>query len=134
MKRLTAAFVFLLATGASTPAQELRPWTSYKTILWMGAQAQSHRANPKLPERLRELGINTGMVGGGGDPKWLADAGLGHYVENMVTKGLCLKFRSNVTNWSKFVDDWKVGRSEAGLIRDYSLEDPAWRNQALAEM
>ena len=70
------------------------------------------------------------MVGAGGDPTHLADSGFGHYVENIVTKGLCLKFRSNVTNWSKFIDQWKVERSEAGLVRDYSFEDPKWRSEA----
>ncbi|HYF35298.1 MAG TPA: hypothetical protein VD994_08430, partial [Prosthecobacter sp.] len=126
--------ISLLALALPVAAQNLRPWTQYRTILWMGAQAQKHQSDPHLRDRLRELGVNTGMVGPGGDPTTLTDAGFGHYVENMITKGLCLKFRSNVTNWSKFLDEWKVERSEQGLVRLYSFEDPVWRKEALRDM
>lgn len=134
MSRLAPLLCLLFLASGPTSAQTPRPWTEYRTILWMGTEGQKHKGDPKLVARLRELGINTGMVGGGGDPQWYAEAGLGHYVENMISKGLCLKFRSKVTNWSKFVDEWKVARPEAGLVRDYSLEDPVWRNEVLKQM
>lgn len=122
----------LLASPAL--AESLRPWTEYSTILWLGEKAQPHVGSPLLGDRLRELGINTGMVGRGGDPKPLLDQGFGFYVENLITRGLCLKFQSGVTNWDQFVTRWKDERSEAGLVRDYSLEDPVWRSQALDDM
>ena len=47
----------------SLQAQNLRPWNDYRVILWMGEKGQKSLANPKLPERFRELGINSGMIG-----------------------------------------------------------------------
>ena len=107
-------------------AQNLRPWTDYRIILWMGENGQKALANPAMPERLRELGINSGMIGPGGDPSFYAKNGFGHYVENIVNEGLCLKFRSNVTNWDKFVTEWAKTRDNASLVRDYPLEDSIW--------
>jgi hypothetical protein len=69
----------------------------------MGEQAGKSLTNPRLPERLRELGITTGMTGPGGDTTFYQRNGFGYYVENIVNEGLCLKFRSKVTDWNKFV-------------------------------
>ncbi|MCA1962731.1 MAG: beta-galactosidase, partial [Prosthecobacter sp.] len=111
---------------ATAAAQQLRPWTEYRIFLWMGDQGQKALANPKMPERLRELGINSGMIGPGGDASFYQQHGFGHYVENIINEGLCLKFRSKVTNWDLFVKEWSERRDMASLVRDYALEDPAW--------
>jgi hypothetical protein len=125
MNKLLALIVAALITSAAT-AQNLRPWTEYRVILWMGESGQKALANPVMPERLRELGITSGMIGPGGDPTFFAKNGFGHYVENIVNEGLCLKFRSNVTNWEKFVTEWAKTRDKASLVRDYPLEDSTW--------
>ena len=56
------------------------------------------------------------------------DARMPYYVENIVNRGLCLKWNSKVSDWDKMVTEWKTPRDEAGLVRDYSLDDPAWRD------
>src|SRR6185295_14183833 len=43
---------------------------------------------------------------------------------------LCLKFNSKVTDWDRAVTAWAKTRDEAGLVRDYCLDDPAWRESA----
>jgi hypothetical protein len=110
----------------SLQAQNLRPWNDYCVILWMGEKGQKSLANPKLPERFRELGINSGMIGAGGDAAFYKQHGFGHYVENIVNEGLCLKFRSKVTNWNQFIKGWMDTRDPQALVRDYALEDPEW--------
>lgn len=109
----------LLATSAALHAQTLRPWTDYRVILWMGEKGQKALDHPLMAQRLKELGINTGMIGPGGDPSFYAKHGFGHYVENIINEGLCLKFRSKVTNWDKTVTDWAKTRDKASLVRDY---------------
>jgi hypothetical protein len=47
-------------------------------------------------------------------------------VENIINEGLCLKFRSKVTNWDKTVTEWAKTRDMESLVRDYPLEDAAW--------
>lgn len=116
----------LLFTTLSLHAQNLRPWTDYRVILWMGDQGQKALENPLMAERLREMGINSGMIGVGGDASFYQKNGFGHYVENIVNEGLCLKFRSKVTNWDETVTDWAKTRDMASLVRDYPLEDTAW--------
>ena len=75
--------------------------------MWVGDSAYQ---NPgKLPlffQRLREMGINTAMVFGDADPQPLLESRFPFYVENMVNRGLCLKFSSKVADWDKFVTDW----------------------------
>jgi hypothetical protein len=39
-----------------------------------------------------------------------------------------------VSDWDKMVTSWKTPRDEAGLVRDYGLDDPEWRNWARKEM
>ena len=105
--RRSALQCFVVITTAACAltgrAQMPRPWTEYRSILWMGEQAGKSLTNPRLPERLRELGITTGMTGPGGDTTFYQRNGFGYYVENIVNEGLCLKFRSKVTDWNKFV-------------------------------
>ena len=52
-------------------------------------------------QRLREMGVNTGMITGDGDASAFVKAGMPYYVENIVSRGLCLKFNSPVTKWSE---------------------------------
>ena len=103
--------------------------------MWIGDTA--YKKPEKLPlffQRLREMGINTGMVTGDADAQPLLDAKLPFYVENIVNKGLCLKWSSKVSDWDKMVTAWKTARDEAGLVRDYSLDDPQWREWARGAM
>ena len=123
---MRSLLALLLFTAASLHAQNLRPWTDYRVILWMGESGQKALTNPALPQRLRELGINRGMIGAGGDASFYKQNGFGHYVENIINEGLCLKYRSKVTNWDKFVTDWAKTRDMASLVRDYPLEDTDW--------
>ena len=118
--------LLFLLTALTLQAQTLRPWTDYRVILWMGEKGQQALANPKMPERLRELGINSGMIGPGGDASFYQQHGFAHYVENVINEGLCLKFRSKVTDWDALVKGWSETRDMASLVRDYALEDPAW--------
>ncbi|MGA2865866.1 MAG: beta-galactosidase [Verrucomicrobiota bacterium] len=114
--------------GAADTAQ-LRPWGEYRTIMWVGDSA--YRQPAKLPlffERLRQMGINTAMVHGEGEAQPLLDNRFPYYLENMVNRGLCLKWNSNVRDWDKFVTGWaNGGRPDSALVRDYCLDDPQWR-------
>jgi hypothetical protein len=106
----------------------VRPWNDYRTIMWIGDSA--FKKPEKIPlffARLREMGINTAMAYGSADPKVFTENHYPYYVENIVNRGLCLKFNSKVTDWSKFITEWsQSGRPESGLIRDYCLNDPKW--------
>jgi hypothetical protein len=123
------------ATGAE-PAAALRPWREYQTIMWVGDSAGKQPEKwPLFFQRLREMGITTAMVYGDADPRPLLDNRFPYYVENMINRGLCLKWNSKVRDWDKFVTDWaRTGRPESALTRDYSLDDPQWRGWARAEM
>jgi hypothetical protein len=120
------------AVGLAGGLLEVRPWRDYRTIMWVGDTAYRHPE--KLPlffQRLREMGINTAMVYGEQDPRPLLDNHFPYYVENLVNRGLCLKFNSNVKDWDKMVTEWaRNGRPESALVRDYCLEDPAWVGSA----
>ena len=140
-KRLVALFALaasgLASTATAAPAaQALRPWTDYRVILWVGDSVWKQPAKvPRFFERLREMGVNTTMVYGDGDPRPALDQGFPYYVENIINKGLCLKWNSNVRDWDKFVTTWtETGRPESAFIRDYSLDDPQWRAWARSEM
>lgn len=117
-------------------SDHLRPWNSYRTIMWVGDSAYQNPSKRSLFfQRLQEMGINTAMVFGDGDPQPLLESRFPYYVENMVNRGLCLKFNSKVADWDKFVTDWtKQGRPESAFIRDYCLDDPQWSGWARAEM
>ncbi len=129
--------VAVLASSSFLDAQDaqFRPWPEYQVIMWIGDSA--HKAPEKLPVfwgRLREMGVTAGMVHGDGDLKPLLDAKFPYYVENMVNKGLCLKWSSKVRDWDKWVTQWKGPRDEAGLVREYCFDDPQWRGWARREM
>ena len=114
---------------------QLRPWNDYHTILWMSGSTDKHKEQwPLVAQRLQELGINTGMGHRDGAPQPLIDSGFGYYVENIIGKGLCLKFSSQVTNWSKFVDEWAKTRSPDAFVRDYCFDDPKWLGDVTSQM
>jgi hypothetical protein len=119
-------------TALPTPS---RP-NSYLTILWTGESP--YRQPDKIPmyfERLKEMGVNTAMVhGGDADPAPPLQNGFRYYVENIVNRGLCLKWNSPVTDWEAMVTRWATNRDEASLHRPYSFDDPQWLNLAKAQM
>ncbi|MGO8696784.1 MAG: beta-galactosidase [Limisphaerales bacterium] len=125
-----------LAMEGADASSQLRPWRDYHVIMWVGDSAYKEPAKmPLFFQRLREMGVDTAMVFADGDPQPLLDNHFAYYVENLVNKGLCLKFSSNVRDWDKFVTQWsQSGRPESALTRDYCLEDPAWRGWARERM
>ena len=110
--------------------------SDYATILWIGDSVWKRPERfPLFVQRLKELGVNTGIVTGDADPAPFVKAGLPYYVENVVNRGLCLKFSSSVADWDKFVTQWtKDGRPESAFVRDYCLDDPAWKRWASERM
>jgi len=107
----------------------------YRAILWIGDSAYKDPTKVTLFfQRLREMGANAGMVYDGGDLGRLVENKVPYYVENVVNKGLCLKWNSTVGDWDAFVTAWQKGRDEASLTRDYCLDDPAWRTWAREEI
>ena len=135
MRTIQLLLVLLGCSLGIMAADGPRPWNDYRTILWMGGSVQKNKERwPVIFERLREMGINTAMVGRDDDPKPFIDAGFGYYVENVINKGLCLKFSSSVTNWSKFIDEWMKTRDEKAFVRDYSFDDSTWRESVFDVM
>ena len=114
----------------------LEPSDQNTTILWVGgSEAKRPEKFGLFVQRLKDMGINTGMVTGDADPSRWVKAGMPYYVENVVNRGLCLKYSSTVTDWDKFVTQWvKDGRPESAFVRDYCLDDPAWRQEAQKKM
>ena len=103
----------------NSPSQ-LRPWLEYRTIMWIGDSA--YQKPDKIPlffQRMRELGINTAMVSGDADPDVMLTNHFPYYVENMVNRGLCLKYNSKgAAIGSCFVTGlgFKSGRPESALV------------------
>lgn len=132
--RMILVAIPVLLTSPVASAEErstLRPWTEYRTIMWIGDSV--YKKPEKLPlflQRLREMGINTGMVHHGGDPGPFIENKFPYYVENLANRGLCLKWNSPVRDWESHVTAWAKTRDAAGLKRPYSLDDPEWRAQA----
>jgi hypothetical protein len=127
---LQVALGVLLFIG-TLRGEEWSKWRDYRVIMWIGDSA--YKKPDKLPlffQRLREMGVTTGMVHGEADPQPLLDAGFQYYVENLVNRGLCLKWNSKVADWDKHVTAWKTEREEEGLVREYSLDDPEWQRWA----
>ena len=122
--------------NATSSTNALRPWTEYRTILWVGDTVwQKPDKVPVFLDRLREMGINTAMVHGDADPAPFVKAGFPYYVENLVNRGLCLKWNSNVRDWDRFVTDWaRNRRPESAFVRDYCLEDSDWRDWARGQV
>ena len=127
-RRLICLSLIALASLAQADAP-VRPWGErYRVILWCGETIAKNRAHTNtLAAACRELGVTTLMTGAEGDPAPWLGAGFDYYVENIVNRGLCLKYRSSVTDWSAFVTDWAKTRDTRSLVRDYSLTDPIWR-------
>jgi hypothetical protein len=98
--------------------------------MWIGDSAQREPAGfSRFCDRLREMGVTAGMVYGGGDPGPWLEQRMPYYVENIVNQGLCLKWNSKVKDWDRFVTDWAKDRDESGLMREYCLDDPQWRER-----
>jgi hypothetical protein len=135
MRRILALLALLLSGLLSLDAwgnPPLRPCQEYRTIMWIGDSAgRQPEKFPLFCQRLREMGVNTAMVSGDADPAPFLENHFPYYVENMVNRGLCLKWNSSVTNWEALLADWnKGGRSKSKFVRDYCLEDPQWRESA----
>lgn len=123
-------FVFALSLMAAAHGAE-----DYRVIMWIGDSASKHPDKfPLFIQRLREMNVNAGMVYGDGDPQRWVDAKFPYYVENIVNRGLCLKWNSKVRDWSGFVDRWKKTREKSAFVREYCLDDPAWRKWACDQM
>jgi len=143
MKTTFHASLLLMALAglpaASLRAQvtnQVRPWGEYRSIMWVGDSAYKDPAKiPLFFQRLREMGVDTAMVHGQAESGPLVENHFPYYVENMVNRGLCLKWNSKVIDWDKFVTDWaRDGRPESALIRDYCLDDPEYRGWARGQM
>ena len=135
MRTILALLAFLLPGILSLDARAdppLRSWQEYRTIMWSGDSAgRQPEKFPLFCQRWREMGINTAMVSGDADPAPLLENHFPYYVENMVNRGLCLKWNSSVTNWEALLAAWnKAGRSKSLMVRDYCLDDPQWRQSA----
>lgn len=130
------ALCCLVARADAAETNSLRPWNDYRAIMWVGDSVWKQPEKvPIFFQRLREMGINTSMVHGDGNPRPHLDHQFPYYVENMVNKGLCLKWNSNVRDWDKFVTGWtKTGRPASAFVRDYCLDDPQWRSWARDQM
>lgn len=132
---IAAGSVCLATAAPQPPTEALRPWGDrYRVVLWCGENlSRPHVDTNALAAACRELGVTTLLTPPEGDPsRWLG-AGFDYYVENLVHAGLCLKYRSPVTDWSAFIARWCADRSAADFERCYSLHDPAWRGLARRE-
>ena len=129
---LAALLTFGACAHAAESPSALRPWgEKYRVILWCGDTVTRNRDHTNaLASACRELGVTTLMTWPEGDPSLWLSAGFDHYVENIVSPGLCLKFRSSVTDWDAFVTAWAKHRGHAEFVRDYCLSDPVWMNGA----
>ncbi len=127
----------VLSAGPSPGGEPERfsSFDEYRTILWLGDSVwKDPKRVPLFFQRILEMGINTAMVYDGADPRPLVENGFPYYVENVVNRGLCLKYGSKVKDWEKFVTAWHKSRDEESLARDFCLDDPAWRDWARKEM
>jgi len=102
-KPLSIGILVLAASGAPCgEPSRAKPFDEYRVVLWTGDSASKDPARlPLFFQRLREMGANAGMVYGGGDPAHLVANGMPYYVENVVNRGLCLKWSSKVTDWER---------------------------------
>ncbi len=135
-----SVFAVLAGLGLTAQAEpslpDPRPWTNYHVIMWVGDSAAKHPAQwPGFFDRLREMGVTAGMAyGGEGDAAPAVKAGFPYYVENVVNRGLCLKWNSKIKDWDPFVTEWAKTRDPAALVREPSLDDPQWLGWARGQM
>jgi len=135
MRRMTAALILFGCALSAYPAQARLGDGGYRVILWCGdTVARNRGSTQELARACRELGVTTLMTGPTGDPAPWRALGFDYYVENIVSPGLCLKFRSSVTDWNAFITQWMKTRSPDSFTRDVCLSDPIWRAQARAGM
>jgi hypothetical protein len=133
LSRFIAIAVAVASAGAQAPP--LRPWPEYQVILWTSDSVYAKRDKlPLFVQRLREMGASAGMVHAAADPTPLVEAKLPYYCENLVNRGLCLKWNSQVADWDKWVTAWKDRRDEAGLVREYCFDDAKWRASAREDL
>ncbi len=135
--RFLNALAALGALAVHSAAADLRPWNDYRIIMWVGDSVWKRPDKvPLFRNRLREMGVDTAMVhGAGGDARpWLTNR-YPFYVENLVNRGLCLKWNSQVTDWDKFVTGWaNSGRPESAFVRESCFDDPQWLGWAKDQM
>jgi hypothetical protein len=124
------------AQSLAEGTNQLRPWDDYRSVMWVGDSAYKDPSKvPLFFQRLKEMGIDTAMVHGQAEADPLVANRFPYYVENMVNRGLCLKWNSKVADWDKLVTDWaREGRPESALVRDYCFDDPEWRSWARGQM
>jgi hypothetical protein len=136
MRLLLSSLALAVCSVAAEFETPLRPWGDrYRVFLWCGDRVtNSHTNTNALGAAFRELGVTTLMTGPGGEPALWRSMGFDYYVENIVSPGLCLKFRSSVTDWDAFVTTWAKQRDSRSFVRDYCLVDPVWRESARSDM
>lgn len=129
-------FLTLLVLASALVLRAAPAWDGYKTILWLGDSAWKDPAKQDLVfQRLAEMGINSGMVTGDENPAKFVDRKMPYYVENIVNKGLCLKWSSEVKDWNAFISNWaKNGRKQDAMVREYCFDDPKWLDWAKGKM
>ena len=132
---LVFIFVVFIKINCFSQQNELKRWTNYQTIMWVGDSANKNKDKLLLFfSRLKEMGITAVSLQSWQDPINVLTNNLNYYVENIINRGLCLKWNSSVRDWDKFIRGWMTSRSESAFIRDYCLDDPKWRNWATEEM
>lgn len=134
-RHMTATLILFGCALSAYPAQARLDGGGYRVILWCGDTVALNRGSTQeLARACRELGVTALMTGPAGDPAPWRALGFDYYVENIVSPGLCLKFRSSVTDWNAFITQWMKTRSPDAFTRDVCLSDPAWRTRARADM
>lgn len=135
-QRITVTlFIALAGICPSALAADSNIWTNYQTIIWVGDSPFKNKEKiPLFFNRMKELGVTAVSINSWGDPSVAITNNFNYYVENIINRGLCLKWNSKVTDWDKFIRKWMADRSESDFIRDYCLDDPQWKNWAAQEM
>ncbi|MGC8742545.1 MAG: beta-galactosidase [Verrucomicrobiia bacterium] len=128
-------FISLAGLCPSAMYADSSLWTNYQTIMWVGDSPFKNKEKiPLFFNRMKELGVTAVSISSWGDPSVAITNNFNYYVENIINRGLCLKWNSKVTDWDKFIRGWMATRSESDFIRDYCLDDPQWKNWAAQEM
>lgn len=134
---LVLACLSIVEAGVPADGHKLRPWTDYRVIMWVGDSVWKQPDKvPLFLERLRDMGVDTAMVhGADAAAQPYLDQRFPYYVENIVNRGLCLKWNSTVKDWDKHVTAWaNGGRPETAFVRDDCLDNPQWLDWARGQM